>query len=70
MQIAGSLSLFTHPNMRSLYLTIIATVVSALVYAQTPLLTNIAARKATSLNGKWQYIIDPYGTGFYDYLFL
>jgi beta-glucuronidase len=35
--------------------------------AQTPLITDIAARKTTSLNGKWQYIIDPYGTGFYDY---
>jgi len=35
--------------------------------AQTPLITDIAARKITSLNGAWQYIIDPYGTGFYDY---
>ncbi|MDQ8004428.1 MAG: glycoside hydrolase family 2 TIM barrel-domain containing protein [Pedobacter sp.] len=31
------------------------------------LLTNIPARKVTSLNGKWQYIIDIYETGFYDY---
>ncbi|MDB5223124.1 MAG: Beta-glucuronidase [Chitinophagaceae bacterium] len=35
--------------------------------AQTNLITNIGARKITSLNGKWQYIIDPYETGFYDY---
>src|SRR3954468_15023400 len=35
--------------------------------SQTGLLTNIGARKITSLNGRWQYIIDPYETGFYDY---
>jgi len=35
--------------------------------AQGNLITNIAARKATSLNGTWQYIVDPYETGFYDY---
>jgi len=37
--------------------------------AQTPLITDIGSRKTTSLNGTWQYIIDPYGTGFYDYRF-
>src|SRR5438552_7655910 len=37
------------------------------IKAQTPLITDIAARKIISLNGAWQYIIDPYGTGFYDY---
>ena len=37
--------------------------------SQTALITDIGARKTTSLNGKWQYIIDPYGTGFYDYRF-
>jgi beta-glucuronidase len=36
-------------------------------YAQEPLITNIGARKTTSLNGQWQYIIDPYETGFYGY---
>ncbi|MGZ3754421.1 MAG: glycoside hydrolase family 2 protein [Mucilaginibacter sp.] len=35
--------------------------------AQSNLITNIQNRKATSLNGKWQYIVDPYETGFYDY---
>ena len=33
------------------------------------LLTNVYAREAFSLNGKWQYIVDPYETGFYDYRF-
>lgn len=36
-------------------------------HAQSPLITNIPSRKTTTLNGKWQYIVDPYETGFYDY---
>lgn len=28
---------------------------------------NISGRLTTSLNGKWNYIIDPYETGYYDY---
>ena len=36
-------------------------------FSQDPLITNFPSRKKQSLNGKWQYIIDPYGTGFYDY---
>lgn len=39
------------------------------VKAQTPLITNIPGRHITSLDGKWQYIVDPYETGFYDYRF-
>jgi len=35
--------------------------------AQDSLITNVPSRKAMSLNGKWQYIVDPYETGFYDY---
>jgi len=38
-------------------------------YSQTKLITNIPSRQTTSLNGTWQYIIDPYETGFYDYRF-
>jgi len=37
--------------------------------AQDSLITNIAGHKTISLNGKWQYIVDPYETGFYDYRF-
>ena len=33
------------------------------------LLTNAYGRETFSLNGKWQYIMDPYETGFYDYRF-
>ena len=39
------------------------------VKAQNNLITNITSRKAMSLNGEWQYIVDPYETGFYDYRF-
>ena len=35
--------------------------------AQTRLITNVQARNSTSLNGQWQYIVDPYETGYYDY---
>jgi len=39
--------------------------------AATPLITNIPGRvsagETTSLNGSWQYIVDPYETGFFDY---
>ncbi|OKS84941.1 hypothetical protein RG47T_0379 [Mucilaginibacter polytrichastri] len=37
------------------------------VNAQSNLITNIEARRALLLNGTWQYIVDPYETGFYDY---
>ena len=36
-------------------------------FSQQELIGNISSRKTISLNGKWQYIIDPYETGFYDY---
>lgn len=35
--------------------------------AQTKLIANIPSRKTVSLNGKWQYIIDPYETGYRNY---
>lgn len=38
-----------------------------LAAAQAPLITDVPARRSVSLNGRWQYIVDPYETGFYDY---
>jgi beta-glucuronidase len=35
--------------------------------AQSLPIANIDARNTFSLNGKWQYIVDQYETGFYDY---
>ena len=37
--------------------------------AQAPLIVNIPARTTYSLDGQWEYIVDPYETGFYDYRF-
>ena len=35
--------------------------------AQNNLMINVEHRDTVSLNGKWQVIVDPYETGFYDY---
>jgi len=35
--------------------------------AQSDLIQNAPARRVLSLNGSWNYIIDPYENGFYDY---
>jgi beta-glucuronidase len=34
-----------------------------------PMINNIAGRHIIDLNGRWQTIIDPYETGYYDYRF-
>jgi beta-glucuronidase len=39
----------------------------AMVQLQTPAIQHITARTELSLNGRWNYIIDPYENGFYDY---
>ena len=36
-------------------------------FAQTPLITNVDGRQTMNLAGRWQTIIDPYETGYYDY---
>ena len=35
--------------------------------APAPLLQNILGREHQSLNGRWNYIVDPYETGYYNY---
>ena len=40
---------------------------SGIANQQFPLITNIAGRDTVSLDGRWQTIIDPYETGYYDY---
>jgi len=53
---------------RSLLTTILLAFGSFIpAFAQTPLIANIESRQTTSLDGKWQYIIDPYETGFFNY---
>ena len=36
-------------------------------HTPSPLIQNIYGRSHLSLNGRWNYIIDPYETGYYDY---
>ena len=38
-------------------------VFSALALGQTNLIANVSARKTTSLNGTWRFIVDPYANG-------
>jgi len=37
------------------------------LFAQSTLIQNIQGRELLSLNGRWNYIVDPYENGFYDY---
>ncbi len=37
------------------------------VVAQEDLLINTYNRNSTSLNGEWNYIVDPYENGYYNY---
>ncbi len=52
-------------------ITIISSIISFFtvipLLAQNNLITNIQGRETISLNGTWNYIIDPYETGFYNY---
>ncbi len=52
-----------------IFLFLFALAAGSAAMSQAPLLTNIDSRNAISLNGTWQYIVDPYETGFYDYRF-
>jgi beta-glucuronidase len=37
------------------------------IFSQNELLHNVYNRETTSLNGNWQFIIDPYENGYYNY---
>lgn len=34
------------------------------------IITNLSGRNPVTLNGKWNYIVDPYETGYYDYRYI
>lgn len=53
----------------SLSLLFVLFVATIKLTAAQELLTNAYARTSLSLNGTWQYIMDPYETGFYNYRF-
>ncbi|MBN1780432.1 beta-glucuronidase [bacterium] len=49
-----------------LWIPMIICIVTGSVFAD-PLIINVDGRQTLSLNGKWQYIVDPYELGYYDY---
>jgi beta-glucuronidase len=53
--------------MQKIFIILIFICVVIQSFSQENLIANIPSRKTISLNGKWQYIMDPYETGFYDY---
>src|SRR5450759_4389477 len=48
-------------------LVILLMVLSELYTNEQQEMNNVKGRNTLSLNGKWNYIIDPYETGYYDY---
>jgi len=63
---SGKFKVFLLSTMQSPLLCLLV-LISVGAYGQSDLITNIPARQKVSLNGKWQFIIDPYEMGFYDY---
>lgn len=53
--------------MSKYFFFLLALLSSAKSFPQQPLISNIGSRNTISLNGKWQYIMDPYETGFRNY---
>ena len=43
---------------------------SVCIASAQSLITNVGSRESTSLNGKWEIIVDPYENGFYNYRFV
>jgi beta-glucuronidase len=53
--------------MRKLQILIIATIFLPFVRLHSQNITSLTLRNSFTLNGKWNYIVDPYETGYYDY---
>ena len=52
---------------KSALLFILVIIATTFSFAQEKLMTNAYNRESTSLNGYWNYIVDPYENGFYNY---
>ncbi len=48
-------------------LAVLGAVVGVRSVTADPVIANVEGRKTTSLDGRWQTIIDPYQNGYYDY---
>ena len=59
-------NLKNHTYMKNLFF-VLCFFVSLAVQAQETVLQNVYARQTQSLNGSWNYIIDPFDNGYYDY---
>ncbi|RZL53802.1 MAG: beta-glucuronidase, partial [Pedobacter sp.] len=55
------------PNLKFRVLLLLFTLLSSICFSQVSSIQNIQGRNIQSLNGKWNYIIDPYENGYYDY---
>lgn len=55
------------PNLKFRVFLIYFTLLSSFCFSQVNSIQNIQGRNIQSLNGKWNYIIDPYENGYYDY---
>lgn len=53
--------------MKQTYSFVIVLFLCGEVFSQSLVLQNIYNRKTTSLNGIWQYLMDPYDTGYFNY---
>lgn len=54
--------------MKRIFLGLISLfMLGSLCAKEIPLVSNIYARQSISLNGKWNYVIDPLENGYYDY---
>jgi beta-glucuronidase len=51
----------------TLRITLFLLLTTCIGFAQQDLLVNVYNRNAQSLNGKWNYITDPYENGYYNY---
>ena len=55
------------PNLKFRVFLLLFTLLSSICFSQVSSIQNIQGRNIQSLNGKWNYIIDPYENGYYDY---
>ena len=54
-------------HFKSITILIIVYCSASIVMAQGLVMTNVYSRPSVSLNGQWQYIVDPYENGYYTY---
>jgi beta-glucuronidase len=54
-------------GMKRLHLLVPALLVAHSVFAQRNIVQDISSRVELNLDGRWNYIVDPYENGFYDY---